>query len=102
MTSPDTHQDEPGNPGPWLECLAACLAAAGFPGRVTETAGGASLAVTVSWPGRRETEVIVDADGYCELRWWLPPGIPSGQATDAITSVITAALHAAHAPAAAS
>ncbi len=98
MTSPDTRRDEWGDPGSWLECLAACLAAAGFPGRVTETAGEASLAIALVPPGCRETEVIVDGDGYCELRWWLAPDAGPGQAA----AVITAALHAAHAPAAGS
>ncbi|HEY1620769.1 MAG TPA: hypothetical protein VGG25_24310 [Streptosporangiaceae bacterium] len=98
MTSPDTSQDEPGNPGPWLEQVAASLAAGGLPGRVAQAAGEASLTITVARPGRRDTEVIVDGDGYCELRWWLAPHHGPGQAA----AVITAALHAAHAPAAAS
>ena len=98
MTSPDTRQDEPAIPGAWLEQVASSLAAAGFPGRVTEAAGEASLTIRVSRPGCRETEVIVDSDGYCELRWWLIPDAAPEQ--DA--AVITAALHAAHAPAAAS
>jgi hypothetical protein len=98
MTSPETSQDEPGNPGPWLEQVAACLTAAGLPARVTQTAGETSLTITVSRPGCRDAEVIADADGYCELRWWLPPHAAPGQAA----ALITAALGAAHALAAAS
>jgi hypothetical protein len=98
MTCPDTRQDEPGNPGPWLEQVAACLTAAGLPGWVTQTAGETSLTITVSRPGCRDAEVIAAADGYCELRWWLTqPAAP-----DQAAAVITAALDAAHAPAAAS
>jgi len=95
MTSPDTSQDAPGNPGPWLEQVAACLAAARLPARITRAAGETSLTIPVSRPGCRETEVIVDADGYCELRWWLTPDAAPEQAA----AVITAALDAAHAPA---
>ena len=98
MTSPDTSQDEPANPGPWLEQVAASLAAGGLPGQVTQAAGETSLTITLASPGCRETEVIADGDGYCELRWWLPPDAAPEQAA----AVITAALDAAHAPAAAS
>jgi hypothetical protein len=102
VTGPDTSRDKPasgtrpGSPEAWLDQVAASLAAAGLPGRVTEAAGEACLTITTSRPGRRETEVIVDGDGYCELRWWLAqPADPGETAT-----VITAALDAAHAPAA--
>jgi hypothetical protein len=98
MTSPDTSQDEPGNPGFWLEHPAATLAAAKLPGQVTDTAGEPSLTITLAHPGCRDTEVIADADGYCELRWRLTPDAAPDQAAAAIT----AALDAAHVPAVAS
>ncbi len=95
MTSPGTSHHAAANPERWLEQVAASLAAAGLPGQVTDTAGESCLTITVSRPGRRETEVIVDSDGYCELRWWLtPPATPSEAA-----AAITAALEAVRLPA---
>jgi hypothetical protein len=90
--SPDASPDTPGSPGAWLEQVAASLAAAGLPGRVTEAAGEACLAITTSRPGCRETEVIVDSDGYCELRWWLTQTAGPEQAAAAITATLRAAL----------
>lgn len=39
-------------------------------------------------PGRREIEVVVDEDGYAELRWWAAPGATPAD----VAAVITAPL----------
>jgi hypothetical protein len=96
ITRPGTSQDESPDSGAWLEQVAASLAIAGLRCQVTETAGEACLTITASRPGCRETEVIVDGDGYCELRWWLPR---TATPTTAF-AVITAALRAVRPPAA--
>lgn len=94
MTGPLISPDELGSPGRWLEDVAASLAAAGTPGQLSGAEDEKYLAIPAALPGHRAAEVIVDSDGYCELRWWLTAGTPARQAA----AVITAALHAAHAP----
>lgn len=53
-----------------------------------ETSAGLDLIATSHHPGRREVEVIVDEDGYAELRWWAAPGATPADVAAVITRVI--------------
>ena len=39
------------------------------------------MTATLSPSGKREAELIIDEDGYAELRYWNPPGTPPDQVT---------------------
>lgn len=77
MPDHDRHrpaQPDPGtwadDPAGWLEAVAAGLAAAGIPARAGQTPAGTDLTITVRPPGQREADLILDEDGYAELRFW--------------------------------
>ena len=57
-----------------IQAVAAQLSAAGLASFVHETSAGLDLTATSHHPGRRDIEVVVDEDGYAELRWWAAPG----------------------------
>ena len=56
-----------------MRAIAAALTAAGLKARVNRT--GRLLDVTATWerPDGRAAEVIVDDDGYVEVRYWNHP-----------------------------
>jgi hypothetical protein len=53
-----------------LHEIAAGLAAIGLATRLNRTRAGTDLTATLHAPGHREVEVILDEDGYTELRYW--------------------------------
>jgi hypothetical protein len=53
-----------------LHEIAAGLAAVGLTTRLNRTRVGTDLTATLHQPGHREIEVILDEDGYTELRYW--------------------------------
>lgn len=67
VPDPGTWADDPAG---WLEAVARELDAAGIAARASHASAGADLTVTVRPAGRREAEVILDEDGYAELRFW--------------------------------
>jgi hypothetical protein len=72
----------------WIRGLAAALRAGGLTAQLNETAGCLDVTVTVQHPGRKPTDVIVDEDGYIEIRWWSSPDATAQQ----VAGVITRAL----------
>jgi hypothetical protein len=44
-------------------------------------------------PGGKAIEVIVDGDGYAEIRYWNPPGASPAQVTATIAAVLAAIGH---------
>jgi hypothetical protein len=53
-----------------LREIAAGLTAIGLLARLHRTRSGTDLTATLHPPGHRDVEVIVDEDGYTELRYW--------------------------------
>ena len=53
-----------------LHEIAAGLAAVGLATRLHRTRAGTDLTATLYPPGHREIEVILDEDGYTEVRYW--------------------------------
>jgi hypothetical protein len=73
-----------------MHATAAALAAAGMDARVHSTRGALDITASLGQPGSKSIEVIVDDDGYAEIRYWNAPGATPAQ----ICAVITAALAA--------
>ena len=77
-----------------LRVIEAELTAAGLATRLHESPGGADLTAALRPPGQREIEVVIDEDGYTELRYWASLNVTPAHAAATITSalaVITAA-----------
>jgi hypothetical protein len=73
-----------------MRSIAAELACAGLDAKVHDTAGVLDVTASLSQPGGRSVEVIVDDDGYAEIRYWNARGATPAQ----VCAVITAALAA--------
>jgi anti-sigma regulatory factor (Ser/Thr protein kinase) len=78
-----------------LRAMAADLTAHGLTTHLTDSRAGLDLTATLSPSGRREAELIIDEDGYAELRYWIPPGTPPAE----VTAAALRALHAVTGPA---
>lgn len=64
-----------------MRAMAADLTAHGLTTHLTDSRAGLDLTATLSPSGKREAELIIDEDGYAELRYWNPPGTPPAQVT---------------------
>jgi anti-sigma regulatory factor (Ser/Thr protein kinase) len=64
-----------------MRAMAADLTAHGLTTHLTDSRAGLDLTATLSPSGKREAELILDEDGYAELRYWNPPGTPPAQVT---------------------
>jgi anti-sigma regulatory factor (Ser/Thr protein kinase) len=64
-----------------MRAMAAELTAHGLTTHLTDSRAGLDLTATLSPSGRREAELIIDEDGYAEIRYWNAPGTPPGQVT---------------------
>jgi len=79
-------------PADWIRGIAAGLSAAGLSTVIAETSAGLDLTATACRSGRRGAEVIIDEDGYAELRWWTDQAATPAAATAALARVLAAAL----------
>jgi hypothetical protein len=82
--------DDPGETARRMRAIAAGLTAAGLTAHVHDTCGVLDVFASLHRPGGKETDIIVDDDGYVEIRYWNHPGATSDQ----VTAVITRALAA--------
>ncbi len=73
-----------------LRVIAAELSAAGLAIHLHPTRAGLDLTATPDEPGRRETEIIVDDDGYIELRYWADPEATPVQVAGTIIRALAA------------
>lgn len=73
--------------GAHMRAMAAELSAHGLTTHLTDARAGLDLTATLSPSGKREAEIIIDEDGYAELRYWNPPGTPP---TEAIATALRA------------
>jgi hypothetical protein len=48
--------------------------------------------------GKREAEIIIDEDGYAELRYWNPPGTTPAEATATALRALSAVIGTMPAP----
>ena len=63
-----------------MRAMAAQLAAHGFTTHLADFRAGLDLTAIKSPSGKREAELIMDEDGYAELRYWNPAGPPPAEA----------------------
>ena len=78
------------NTGERLRIIGAELSAAGLAIQLHHTQAGLDLTATLHHSSRRETDVIVDEDGYTELRYWADPAATPAQAANAIVTALAA------------
>jgi hypothetical protein len=71
-----------------MRAIAAGLTAAGLDVCLNETRGVLDVTATLDRPGAKTSEVVVDEDGYVELRYWNQPGVTP----ERITLVVVRAL----------
>jgi hypothetical protein len=82
-----------GGGGERLQAIAAGLRAAGLTVRVQQTRAGWDLTGVLERAGGRASEVVVDEDGYAELRFWHRLDAAPAEVTEVITGAL-AVLHA--------
>jgi hypothetical protein len=74
-----------------MRVIAAELSSAGLDTRVYEGRDSTDItAVTRPRADRREMEVVIDDDSYCEIRFWLPPDATPAR----VAGVVTRAMNA--------
>lgn len=90
---------DPSPGGPLIPCedtasrmraIAAELSAHGLSARVHDTRGTLDLTATVQPAGQREAEIVIDEDGYTELRYWNQPGAGPSQISALALRVLAA------------
>jgi hypothetical protein len=75
-----------------MRAIAAGLRAAGLTARLHRSRAGWDITAVLARSGGRESEVVIDEDGYTEIRYWNPPGATPDQ----IARVIAGALAVIH------
>jgi hypothetical protein len=73
-----------------MRAITAGLSDAGLVACLNDTGGVLDITATLDRPGGKASEVIVDEDGYVEVRYWNHPGTTP----EHITAVIVRALAA--------
>jgi hypothetical protein len=74
----------------WIRGIDAALGAAGLAPQLNQTAAGLDVTAAIHHPGRKPAEVVIDEDGYLEIRWWSDPGVAPQQVVAAISRALTA------------
>ncbi len=73
-----------------MRAIAVGLTAAGLTAHLHESSGALDITATLHRPDSKETEVIVDEDGYVEIRYWNPAGATPAQVTNVIVRALAA------------
>jgi anti-sigma regulatory factor (Ser/Thr protein kinase) len=81
-----------------MRAIEAGLTACGLITHLTDSRAGLDLTATLSPSGKREAEIIIDEDGFTELRYWNPPGTPPAEVTATALRVLRAATSPATSP----
>jgi hypothetical protein len=79
-----------GGAGWWMRQVADGLTAAGLEARVHDTQGVLDVTATLQRPAGKASEVIVDEDGYTEIRYWSRPGASPAHVTTVIVRALAA------------
>jgi hypothetical protein len=93
MTNPvrDQALNVPEDRAERILAIAAGLAAAGV---AADTNGnhltGLDVTATACPPGRTRTEIMLDEDGYAEIRWYTNPAAPAAEIIAALARVLAA------------
>ena len=73
-----------------MRTIATGLTDAGLDACLNETRGALDVTATLDRPGAKASELIVDEDGYVELRYWNQPGATPEQMTLVIVRALAA------------
>jgi len=73
-----------------MDAIAAALTAAGLTAVVHVTRGVLDLTATWECPDAKAAEVVIDDDGYAEIRFWNQPWATPEQAAAVIVRALTA------------
>jgi hypothetical protein len=73
-----------------LRVIETWLAAAGLTTRLHASPNAMDLTATLRQPGHREIEVVIDEDGYTELRYWASLSDTPAQTVAIVTSALAA------------
>jgi hypothetical protein len=76
----------------WMREIAAELTAAGLTAQVNNTHSALDITAVLRRPGRRNIKIIIDDDGYAEIRYWNPPEATPAQIAITISRALTAIL----------
>jgi hypothetical protein len=74
----------------YMRAIEAGLAACGVTTHLTDSQAGLDLTATLSPSGKRDAEIIIDEDGFAELRYWNPPGTSPAEVTAIALRVLNA------------
>jgi hypothetical protein len=94
MPSPasSTAPSAPPDTSAWIRAVAETLTGIGMTVAVSETSTGLDVtASTPRHPGRHRAEIILDEQGYAELRFWADTAAPAGTVAAAMAAVMAAA-----------
>lgn len=70
--------------------LTGLLTAAGLTATLNVTRETPDITARLPQPGGRDITIIIDDDGYIELRFWASPGATPSQVTTTLTRAISA------------
>ena len=70
--------------------ITGLLTAAGLTACLNVTQDIPDITARLSSPGGRDIRVIIDDDGYIELRFWADPGTSPSRITTTVTRAISA------------
>lgn len=93
MTDPARDQPAPAPEGRagWIHAIAAGLAATGVTtGTNGDNLTGLDVTATTCPPGLAKTEIMLDEDGYAEIRWYTNPAAPAAEVTAVLARVLAA------------
>ena len=79
------------SPAARIRAIAAGLTAAGIAaGTYGNNITGLDVTATRGPPGRATTEIMLDEDGYAEIRWFTNPTAPAEDVTAALARILAA------------
>jgi hypothetical protein len=73
-----------------MHATAEALAGAGLAVRVNQTQGVLDISASMSQPGGKSIEVIVDEDGYVQVSYWNAPDAAPAQVVAVIAAMVAA------------
>jgi hypothetical protein len=73
-----------------MRATAEALAGAGLAARVNQTQGVFDITASVSQPGGKAIDVVMDEDGYVQVSYWNVPGATPAQVVAVIAAVVAA------------
>jgi hypothetical protein len=71
-----------------MRAIAAGLQAAGLAAEVHETRGVLDITAACHRPTTKDVKVILDEDGYAEVRYWNHDGAPPAQVVSVMLTLI--------------